>query len=90
MKLTLRHICMQLLCIATLVLLWISSEPKRAIPGQQLISVDKQGDNLSDIMVTKTKQARRNVKKCSAEGTGRARLKVLFQNGGNIIHIKIR
>ena len=48
--------------------------------------VDKQGDNYSDTMVTKTKQARRNNTKCSAEGTGRARLKVLYQNGGNIIH----
>ena len=47
--------------------------------------VDKQGDyNLSDTMVTKAKQARRDTKAYSAKGTGRARLKVLYQNGGNV------
>ena len=37
-------------------------------------------------MVTKTKQAKRDAKTYSANGTGRARLKVLYQNGGNVKH----
>ena len=87
MKLTLNIICMQLLYIATLVLLWITSESKRSFPaGQGLNLVDEKGENYSNTMVTKTKLEKRKVKKCSAEGTGRARLKVLYQNGGNITH----
>ena len=87
MKLTLNILCMQLLYIATLVFLWITSESKRSFPaGQGLNLVDRKGENYSNTMVTKTKLEKRKVKKCSAEGTGRARLKVLYQNGGNITH----
>ena len=77
---------MHALCIAILVILWSASESKRTFPGQlRLDLVDKQGDyNLSDTMVTKAKQARRDTKAYSAKGTGRARLKVLYQNGGNV------
>ena len=49
------------------------------------VLVDKRGDNYSN-MVTKTKQKYNDKKRCSAVGTGKSRLKILYQNGGNVIH----
>ena len=47
--------------------------------------VDKRGDIISN-MVTKTKKKYDEKKRCSAVGTGKSRLKILYQNGGNVKH----
>ena len=70
-----------------LFVIWAFSAAKRHHSSVEFCDlVDWQGDNYSNTlnMVTKTKQARRDEKQFSALGTGRARIKVLFQNGGNV------
>ena len=60
---------------------------KRYFPAEAVTLVDKRGNaHFGDTMVTKTKQAYNEKKRCGANGNGNNRLKVLYQNGGNVIH----
>ena len=68
-----------------LIFLWAVLTAKRHYSEESdSVLVDKRGDIYSNIMVTKTKQQYRDEKRCGAAGTGKSRLKILYQNGGNV------
>ena len=78
--------CMNLI-VSNLVTLWLISGLKQQFPvDSDYDLVDKRGNIDSNIMVTKTKQAYRDKKRCGALGSGKSRLKIMYQNGGNVIH----
>ena len=76
------------LVLTVILSYWILAGLKQQFPVVigECDLVDKRGNIFSNIMVTKTKQAYREKKRCGALGSGKSRLKIMYQNGGNVIH----
>ena len=70
--------------LVLLVLTGALTDPKRYFPEPADFSVDRQGRYQGTTMVTK--KVYNEKKRCSANGTGKERLKILYQNGGNVTH----
>ena len=73
--------------VVLVLIFWLVSGLKQQFPVEgDCDLVDKRGSYNSNLMVTKTKQAYRDKKRCGALGSGKSRLKIMYQNGGNVIH----